>query len=288
MSKKQENHSVGCAAKPAKKGAWRETIRPFVPEYSSNRLYQLIHDEILIKGPQFTQEKAADFKKGTDLLGALFVAYDQFKHEEGFERGDFSDMMGEWMFEVDHFNSSMGQFFTPMHICDCMTAITLSDDAAKLLEKPELMMDPSAGTGRFMLSTAKHYAKVCGCFNFIYMNIDLDERCYIYSTMNAILNGIPSIHIHGNSLSCDYYEAIAVIPEYGLPMWHIADHKMLEEREKEKFRKRAEERRAEAMKPREVETPFGKAVVRPKMVDPELPKPRKKEGEERPRQATLG
>lgn len=78
--------------------------------------------------------------------------------------------------------------------------------------------------------------------------------------MNAILNGIPSIHIHGDSLLIKYWEAFAVIPEYGLPMWHTVDAKRLEEREKARFEEAYKERMAEAMKPRPVETPFGTAI----------------------------
>jgi len=276
-----KDSSKNSAHTAIKRGDWLKRLRKWAPEYSGVRLYNLIHDEVLIKGQTFTKEKADDFKKGTDLLGDLFIAYEEFKAEPQMgERGPFSDMMGQWLCDVDGFNVRGGQFFTPIHICDFMASVGLSDDPVKLMEKPERMMDPAAGTGRFMLSTAKHYAKVCGCFNFIYWNIDIDQRAFIYSTVNAILNGIPSFHIHGDSIVMKYWEAIAVIPQNGLPMWHTVDAKHLEDLHKQGLLKAAEERRAEEMKPRSVDTPFGTIVVKPKEEKP-------KEKKEKPRQATF-
>ena len=126
-----------------KRGDWLKRLRKWAPEYSGVRLYDLIHDEVLIKGQTFTKEKADDFKKGTDLLGDLFIAYEEFKAEPQMgERGPFSDMMGQWLCDVDGFNVRGGQFFTPIHICDFMASVGLSDDPVKLMEKPERMMDP--------------------------------------------------------------------------------------------------------------------------------------------------
>ena len=77
-----------------------------------------------------------------------------------------------------------------------------------------------------------------------------------------------------------YWEAIAVIPQNGLPMWHTVDAKHLEDLHKQGLLKAAEERRAEEMKPRSVDTPFGTIVVKPKEEKP-------KEKKEKPRQATF-
>jgi len=72
-----------------------------------------------------------------------------------------------------------------------------------------------------MLRTARHFAKENhGALNFLFTNVDLDRRAFIYCTANAILTGIPAFHLWGNSLKVEIFDAFATLPMCpGLTLW---------------------------------------------------------------------
>jgi len=119
-------------------------------------------------------------------------------------------------------NTKKLQFMTPPNIAHFIAKISLGDKE-ELERKTALICDPAAGTGRFMLDTAEHYVETIGKLNFIFVNIDIEFKVYVYCTMNAILNGIPAINIWGNSLGreTDYNEAVVTIPIGTVAMWRM-------------------------------------------------------------------
>ena len=42
---------------------------------------------------------------------------------------------------------------------------------------------------------------------------------FAYCTMNAVLNGIPGIHIHGDTLRMEVWDAFATLPVGTVAMW---------------------------------------------------------------------
>lgn len=178
---------------------------------NQQRLPDRIHS-MLIKADKFTPQTQDQFKEETELLGQLLVAHQDYIKLHG----GFGDMFGDYLTQTNRLNKGTGQFFTPIQICDFITVITLS---AKNMEKIQFFNDPVAGTGRFMLRTAKHYAEQTGKLNFVYINTDIDFNVYVYCIMNAILNKIPSLNCWGDSLAMEYREGFLVIPDFVLH-WH--------------------------------------------------------------------
>jgi len=164
-----------------------------------------------------------------ELLGKL-----QMIHYDYNKRKPFGDMFSEYLQEHGKLNFHAGQFFTPYNLVDAMTAMTLGT-IKDLKGEPLRILDPAAGTGRFMLGTAKHYAKEVGMFNFIFTNVDIDRRVFIYCVMNAILYSIPSINIHGDTLATKFWDCFATIPAGGICQWKRIDAKLMEERFKQMF-----------------------------------------------------
>jgi len=186
-----------------------------------------IHEEILVRGEQFTQENAAAFQEGTELLGKLMMIHQNYvetqeKLTQDSFGGKWGDMFGEWLSLTNQLNKNAGQFMTPPNIAHFIAKISLGDKE-ELERKTALICDPAAGTGRFMLDTAEHYVETIGKLNFIFVNIDIEFKVYVYCTMNAILNGIPAINIWGNSLGreTDYNEAVVTIPIGTVAMWRM-------------------------------------------------------------------
>ena len=204
---------------------WIKILRELTAPQISPHLEDRIYKQILIDGQNFSKAKETEFQDGIELMGKLMLAQMDYTRL----KGNFGDMFGDFLIEEEKLNTRAGQFFTPMQICDLMTGITLQKET--MVGEPQIFLDPAAGSGRFMLATAKCYAEATGQLNFLYFNVDIDFTVYVYCTMNAILHKIPSFNIWGNSLSDEYREAIGVIPgEFGLPTtWHsISKEKITE------------------------------------------------------------
>jgi predicted RNA methylase len=74
-------------------------------------------------------------------------------------RAPFSEPLGQLLEEIEGTNSHLGQFMTPMPIVRMMNEITISDDY--IPPSPDGMpgrraIDPSCGTGRFMIDALIH------------------------------------------------------------------------------------------------------------------------------------
>lgn len=92
-----------------------------------------------------------------------------------------------------------GQFFTPQHVSDMMTQLTMLDveDDVKVS-----VIDPGwCWSGRMLLAAAKAKGKR----NIHVTGVDLDARCCKMAVINLALNGIDGEIYHKNGLTDDYY-----------------------------------------------------------------------------------
>ncbi len=210
----------------------RETIKKLhdLAPINARPLTEQIYKKILIPGVDFTEEKKDEYKEGLELLGKLLLIHREFN-----EKHPFRDMIGEYLQEHGKLSFHAGQFFTPYNVCDMMVKMKFA--MADMTGEPITILDPASGSGRFMLSTAKHYAKEVKMFNFLFTNIDIDSRMFTACTMNAILNGIPSVNIHGNALSLEFWDCFTVLPVGGVPVWHRVDAKEVQTRFEEMYRR---------------------------------------------------
>ena len=198
------------------KRKWNEILDELMSRNQRRSLEDRAHQEILVKGEQFTQTNAKDFQEGIELLSEIMLAYGKFSEKNG----PFGDMFGTYLADNELLHTKYGECYTPMNIVDFMSKMTLGDD---LDGEPKTILDPACGTGRFMLGAAKHYAKEIKKLNFIFFNIDIDFRAYVFCALHAILNGIPAVTIWGDSLAMKYREAVATIPVGQVAMWKMLD-----------------------------------------------------------------
>lgn len=179
------------------------------------KLYDRIHDDILVAGLEFRLDRAEECLESIELLGTLMKTYQEYSDEAG----PFGDLFGEYLECNGETSERNGQFFTPVDVVDMMVRMTLHGTD---LDRPEpwTFCDPACGTGRFMLRTARHFAKENrGALNFFFTNIDIDRRAFTYCVTNAILNGIAGVHIHGDTLRMEVYEAFATLPIGQVAVW---------------------------------------------------------------------
>jgi ribosomal protein L11 methylase PrmA len=98
-----------------------------------------------------------------------------------------NDVLGEF-FEQHISNGRNGQFFTPYHICKCMTAINHSDVVNTVDEsesRPLRILDPTCGSGRMLLAAHETFGR-----GHEYYGIDIDRTCVKMTAINMFLNGI--------------------------------------------------------------------------------------------------
>jgi hypothetical protein len=162
-----------------------------------------------VRGCEFTPDKRDEFKETINLYNDLKIIHQDYSEKKGI----MPDLFGDYLEYVNALNPKTGQFFTPQPITDFMAVISfvgLNEDQLK--GEPRRFSDPCCGTGRFMLATAKYYARQIGCFNFVYHNTDIDFKCFVSTALNAILNYIPSVNIWGDSLTNKVNQGIIVLP----------------------------------------------------------------------------
>ena len=179
------------------------------------KLHDRIYEDILVRGLEYRQKDADGFADGIALLRKLRDIHAEYVQQAG----PFADLFGEYLECSGQTSERAGQFFTPPDIVDMMVEMTFNGvDLAR--ERPFTVCDPACGSGRFMLGTAKHFVRHnAGCLNFLFTNVDIDRKAFTYCTMNAVLNGIPGIHIHGDTLRMEVWDAFATLPVGTVAMW---------------------------------------------------------------------
>lgn len=196
---------------------WLKRLQALEPVSSNRRLHELIYTKIIKEAQDYTPEKAEDYKENMALFGEILLAHQDFQQDPRY--GEWDDMFGSYLTETEQLIDRAGQFFTPMNVVRFMCEISLSNltDEQMREGQPQFINDPASGCGRFMIGAAEIYAKRVGCLNFLFVNQDIDHRMYVYSTMNAILYGIPSINVHCNTLTFEYWEGTVVMRPTGCP-----------------------------------------------------------------------
>ena len=197
--------------------SWIKRLQELEPVSRSSRLHELIYTKIIKEAQDYTPEKAEDYKENMVLFSEILLAHQDFQRDPRY--GEWDDMFGSYLTETEQLVNRAGQFFTPMNVVRAMCEVSLGTMTDEEMRDgpPQFINDPASGCGRFMIGAAESYAKRIGCLNFFFVNQDIDRRMYIYSTMNAILYGIPSLNIHCDTLSLEYWEGTVVVRPMGSP-----------------------------------------------------------------------
>ena len=129
---------------------------------------------------------------------------------------DFVDLFGE-IFHASEFNSAaLGQFFTPKHISSLMAEIT-GERLKSIMDKKGYVtvLEPSSGCGVSCIEFAQKMDKegFDARKNLLIKAVDIDQNCVAMSYVNFLINRLPAIVIHGDSLSDKTYD-IFYTPAY--------------------------------------------------------------------------
>ena len=136
---------------------------------------------------------AEEIKGFGDALGALIMEHER---ESGL---GWKDFLGNYFEEFGQNNAKMGQFFTPVSICNLMADFT--NDEKK--DFRQTVNDPSCGSSRNLIAHA--IKKPENRFNFFYIGQDLDKRCCLMSVLNFVMFGMSGVVIYMNCLSLEIY-----------------------------------------------------------------------------------
>lgn len=147
-----------------------------------------------------------------EALAALVKAYE-----------DVSTPDGKWGDPLGHFfeehssqfgRSAMGQFFTPVTVCEFMAQIVTIDADADG-DRTETVNDCACGSGRNLIAHARVNPQ--NRLNHIYVGQDLDRRCVLMATINMVMYGLRGYVIHMDTLRMEIYGGYRVyLPETGL------------------------------------------------------------------------
>ena len=112
---------------------------------------------------------------------------------------DFNDPIGELYMQAIS-NGQNGQYFSPMPICDMLTAISLGDNS----QPGQTVADCACGSGRMLLAAAKlnRHLQLYGA--------DLDNTCCKMALLNMLFNSLKGEIACMNSLSNEFYRGYNV------------------------------------------------------------------------------
>lgn len=124
---------------------------------------------------------------------------------------EFNDVLGTIFEELELQNKFKGQFFTPKHICDLMSEITLNkDEVIKAIDTRGYfsMLEPACGSGRMIYSLLDYMHKNNVDFhrNVYIEAVDVSSLCAYMTYIQLSLYGANAKVVCGNSLTNEVYE----------------------------------------------------------------------------------
>lgn len=117
----------------------------------------------------------------------------------------FNDAFGDY-FEEFLSNGKNGQFFTPQCLCDLMAKIT--DKKSEIKDKNLKVYDPTCGSGRLLLSSAKIDR------NKYFIGADISLTCCYMTLINMCLNSMRGEVLYMDSLNDKVWRKWFVIVDY--------------------------------------------------------------------------
>ena len=127
------------------------------------------------------------------------------------------DILGELYEEFGLFNSINRQYFTPEHLCNIMTQITLENiDVNNTIKKKGYISinDPACGSGRTLLSALKYLEKKGIDLDCVFVEgDDVSLFCACMTYLNLSLYGASGVVKHQDTLTQKVY-SVFYTPQY--------------------------------------------------------------------------
>jgi len=133
-------------------------------------------------------------RRGIDTITHAFASLVNAMDETG------QDILGD-IFTGAITYGEHGQFFTPDSVCDLMGALTVP---AARTDEPKSMCDPACGSGRMLLSVAKHQP------HWEFVGQDVDHRAAQMTAINLGLNGLRGWAVWQNTLTLECHRVYKI------------------------------------------------------------------------------
>lgn len=128
-----------------------------------------------------------------DLFAKAFAELMQEMDKESQDvlGGIYMEIVSNWSAK------GMGQFFTPIGLCDMMADLTIQEAPDRVVS----VADPACGSGRTLISAAKRVHA-----DSEFHATDADSVCAQMCALNMCFFNMNGFVIHGNTLSMKYYD----------------------------------------------------------------------------------
>lgn len=149
-------------------------------------------------------QDAAELAAYRELLGTFIEA---IIATDGTE-----DILGAAFGELGVLNAAQGQFFTPVHLCHMMAAITIPDDVASRHSGRIVIGDPACGTGAMVLAAFARCKTLAAPATFVVTDISrmIARAAYLQLTFA----GVPATVHCGDSLRATVDESTITVAEF--------------------------------------------------------------------------
>ena len=203
-----------------KKEETKKEIIKIIRELSESKNANQVFTDVVIScayalanATQFSQKREDEFNriikqygedgkmKFAEILASLFNYYSDISTE---------DILGDIYMEMKLGNKNRGQFFTPSHVSDLMSKLTISEmDSDKEIEDKNYIsiLDPACGSGRLLYSSySSLLEKKVDPKKILLVGDDIDIMCCCMTYIQLSLMGINAIVNHKNTLTSELYD----------------------------------------------------------------------------------
>lgn len=137
------------------------------------------------------------------------------------QSGYLQDILGPVFHELNLHNEYAGQFFSPQHVCDAMTKMSLGQGQSDNEKGYVTVLEPACGSGAMILAAAQELKRQSRNYQqeMIAVGVDIDFKCVCMTYIQLALQGIPAIVIHGDSLAVKEYSRWYT-PMYFIGEWY--------------------------------------------------------------------
>ena len=175
---------------------WNDMVELFAIEINS--AVDLNHREERIARGEAIRKKYSDEELGrfAELFAELI---------RSLEANMFQDFLGSMYMDLELGNSVSGQFFTPYNVCEAMAAMTVSDDAMRMISERGWIgiNDPACGGGATLIAAAGELRKrgINYQQHALFVGQDLDHTVAMMCYIQLSLIGCPGYVRIGNTLT---------------------------------------------------------------------------------------
>jgi type I restriction-modification system DNA methylase subunit len=143
------------------------------------------------------------------------------------------DILGESYERFRLTSDQFAQHFTPEPICQVLARMSIPDKTdirRATVDDPLQIGDPTCGSGRLLIATARHLRDIAPSVPVLFVGQDIDSTCARMAVINFSLHDTPGIIIQGDSLTEEVVRCWRIDPvshsENGWPIQRISPDKV--------------------------------------------------------------